>query len=907
MRVINRNGQEEEIKFDKITNRIKRLNSEDSIVDPVTISQKVVSHLSDKITTKELDELSGILCMEMIDQHPDYGKLGARISIDNLHKNTNYTFFTCCEKLYNNTDVLGNKSPLINDEIWDIVTNYKDKIEEIIDYERDFKLNYFGFQTLLKSYLLRVRKVVIERPQHLFMRVALAIHGEQFELVKETYDLMSNLEMIHATPTLFHAGTPFQQLCSCFLNTTPDSVEGIFDTFKNVALLSKWAGGVGQSISDLRSEGSYIRKTGGYSDGIMPFLKTENGIARYINQSGRRLGSFAMYIEPWHADIIKFLHAKKNHGNEEERARDLFYGLWIPDCFMEAVEKDDNWYLMCPDECQKLTTTFGDQFKELYYKYVSEGKFRREIKARELFLEITTSQRETGLPYMCYKDACNKRNNQKNLGTIKCSNLCTEIMEYSDDKEYAVCNLASIALSKCVVYPDIRIKYSTKIYIIENCQWCLLAKGLMKQNNIDCDIIMCKTDELKTAAKHKNNMKTFPQIIIDGEVIGGYSEYKKLVQPTFDFEKLSKIVKVVTRNLNKIIDKNFYPIIETKLSNLKHRPIGIGVQGLADTFIQLGLPFDSEEANKLNEKIFEYIYYYSLETSCKEARNHNEKLKCVRFIQNYIHYPNNDVEPECIQLHLIDGENTCENTCESVTKLLTQIKPTKKELESDNGCYSSYEGSYISEGKFQWELSEERPNLTLDWERLRNNIKSYGVRNSLLVAPMPTASTSQICGNNECIEPYTSNLYARRTLSGEFTVINQWLFRDLINMGLWTKEIRDKLIYYRGSVQKILEIPTYLRNLYKTAWEIKQKVIVDMAYTRGFFIDQSQSLNVFMEDPTHKLLTKYHIYSWKKGLKTGSYYIRSKPAANSQQFTLDPNIKRKIELEEEVGCVMCSS
>ena len=445
---------------------------------------------------------------ETICHYPDYGKLGARIAIDNLHKNTNYTFFDCCKKLYNNKDILGNNSPLINDNLWKIVKNNNEKIEKLIHYNRDFKLNYFGFQTLVKSYLLRVRKVVVERPQHLFMRVSLAIHGDNLELVKETYDLMSNLEMIHATPTLFHAGTPFQQLCSCFLNTTPDSVEGIFDTFKNVALLSKWAGGVGQSISDLRSEGSYIRKTGGYSDGIMPFLKTENGIARYINQSGRRLGSFAMYIEPWHADIIKFLHAKKNHGNEEERARDLFYGLWIPDCFMKAVEKDENWYLMCPDECQNLTTTFGDEFEELYYRYVSEGKFRREMKARELFLEITTSQRETGLPYMCYKDACNKKNNQKNLGTIKCSNLCTEIMEYSDEKEYAVCNLASISLSKCVKYPKVEYK-RLKMYVIDNCQWCLLAKGLIKQNNIQCDMIICKSQDQKKDAKETYNVKTF--------------------------------------------------------------------------------------------------------------------------------------------------------------------------------------------------------------------------------------------------------------------------------------------------------------------------------------------------------------------------------------------------------------
>ena len=899
MKVINRNGHPEDIEFDKITKRIQRLNSEDSVVEPIKISQKVVSHISDKITTKELDELSGVLCMEMIDQHPDYGKLGARISIDNHHKNTQSNFFQCCTKLYNNTDVLGNDSPLISNELFNIVRINKDKIEDMIDYDRDFKLNYFGFQTLMKSYLLRVNKEIVERPQHLFMRVALAIHKDNFELVKETYDLMSNLEMIHATPTLFHAGTPYQQLCSCFLTTTPDSVEGIFDTFKNVALLSKWAGGVGQSISDLRAEGSYIRKTGGYSDGIVPFLRTKNALARYINQSGKRLGSFAMYLEPWHADIEKFLEAKKNHGNEEERARDLFYGLWIPDLFMKCVENNNSWYLMCPDECKGLTEAYGTQFENLYNKYVQQGKYRQVINARDLFIQITTSQRETGLPYMLYKDACNKRNNQKNLGTIKCSNLCTEIVEYSDEKEYAVCNLASIALSKCIKYPE--IKFTSKMYIIENCQWCLLAKGLMKQYNIECEIIVCDTEVEKNKYKKINNMDTFPQIIIDDKVIGGYSDFKKLVEPTFDFEKLRKIIKVVTKNLNTIIDKNFYPIIETKLSNLKHRPIGIGVQGLADAFIQLGLAFDSEEANNLNEKIFEYIYYYSLETSCEEAKSYNDILNIIRFYKDYIYYPNNEVEP------VLRENYGHEEINDGVKQLLKKVKPTKNELYNYKGYYSSYEGSYMYEGKFQFELFENRkPNLTLDWENLRKKIKENGVRNSLLVAPMPTASTSQILGNNECIEPYTSNLYSRRTLSGEFTIINKWLFRDLINMGIWTKELRDKLIYYRGSIQKIKEIPKKLRDLYKTAWEIKQKVIVDLADTRQFFVDQSQSLNVFMENPTTQLLMKYHLYSWKKGLKTGSYYIRSKPAANSQQFTIDPKIQEKIQ-EEEEGCTMCSA
>lgn len=897
MKVINRNGEEENIQFDKITSRIQRLNSDSSIIDPVAISQKVVSQLSDRITTKELDELSGILCMEMIDQHPDYGKLGAKIAIDNHHKNTS-DFLTCCQLCYHNTDILNNHSPLISKQLFDIVNLHHTEIENMIDYSRDFKLNYFGFQTLMKSYLLRVNQQVVERPQHLFMRVALAIHDTNLDLVKETYDMMSNLLFIHATPTLFHAGTPHQQLCSCFLGTVPDSVDGIFDSFKKVAQLSKWAGGVGLAISDLRGDGSYIRKTGGQSSGIMPFLKTSNSIARYINQSGRRNGSFAMYIEPWHIDIIKFLDAKKNHGNEDERARDLFYGLWIPDKFMECVEKDEDWYLMCPDECPGLTESFGDIFNTLYHNYIKQNKFKTKIKARELFYSITVSQKETGTPYMLYKDACNKRNNQKNLGVIKCSNLCTEIIEYSDENEFAVCNLGSIALSKCIQYPKNKFT-KLKMYVIEGCQWCLLAQGLLRKRNIPFEVILCETKEEMMSAKTKNNMKTFPQIIDNEEVIGGFSDLKNILQPSFDFEKLKRCVKVLTKNLNIIIDKNFYPIEQTKLSNLKNRPIGIGVQGLADIFIQLGLPFDSKEAKTLNSEIFETIYYIALETSCEEAQSYNEKLNKLRRSRysRFVNYDNDSIFGEI--------KNTyCESVSDEYQQLFTLLNPTRQEFYGTTGCYSSYEGSYMSEGKFQFELFDTTTTLTLDWESLREKIKQHGIRNSLLVAPMPTASTSQILGNNECIEPYTSNLYTRRTLSGEFIVINPWLIQDLISINMWTKDIRDKLVYYRGSIQNIIEIPSFLRNLYKTAWEIKSKVLVDLAVSRHYFIDQSQSLNVFMESPSYQNLTKYHIYCWKQGLKTGSYYIRSKAAANSQQFTLDPDIIRKIESET---CEMCGA
>ena len=851
MKIINRHGISEDVDFNKITNRITNLNHEKSICDPIIIAQQVVSRIKDGATTSELDDLSSSLCIEMTDKHPDYGRLGATIAIDNHHKNTKECMLKVIETLYNNTDRNEEHAPIINDRIYKLVKENKDVINDMFDFDRDFLLDFFGMKTLQKSYLLRLSDgKIIERPQHLFMRVALAIHHDDFINVKETYDMMSNLLFIHATPTLFHAGCVYEQLSSCFLLITPDSVDGIYDTLKDVATISKWAGGIGKSISDVRAKNSYIRKTGGKGDGIMPLLKVENATARYINQSGKRLGSFAEYIEPWHADILTFLNAKKNHGNEDERARDLFYGLWIPDAFMRAVEKDDMWYLMCPDECQGLTEVYGEEFDKLYDEYILRKKYRKVMKARDLFFEITTSQKETGLPYMLYKDACNRKSNQKNKGTIKCSNLCTEIIEYSDEKEYAVCNLGSIALSKCIWYPEVKFE-SLSIYTIPDCNWCLLAKGLAKQYNINTNIIVLEGED-KEFVKQQYGIKTFPYILDCKEVIGGFTEFYDMLRPYFDFDKLKDIVKVLTRNLNKIIDVNFYPLPQTKLSNMNNRPIGIGVQGLADIFIQLGIAFDSEEARELNRDIFENIYYYALETSC--------------------------------------------------------------EIAKDDGVYPSYSGSPISKGIFQHDMWKEDDKMgfetKLDWEKLRGNINEGGVRNSLLVAPMPTASTAQILGNNECFEPYTSNLYTRRTLSGEFLVANKWLYRDLINMGLWNDDMRDKLMYYRGSIQNIKGIPKRMKDLYKTAWEMKQKVLVDLAADRGVFIDQSQSLNVFMASPTHSTLTKYHIYAWKKGLKTGSYYIRSKPSVNSQQFTVDPGMKKRIMEEEENNyetCEMCSA
>jgi ribonucleoside-diphosphate reductase alpha subunit len=913
MKVKKRSGSFEDVSFDKIIERLQKLSENYKNIDVGLIAQKVVARMSNGMSTRDLDELSSQLCVEMITTHPEYGELGRDISINNHHKNTTDSFYQTCLVLLNNNDKVGNHAPLINNCLWKLVNDHKEVIEDMIDYTKDYLISYFGFKTLCKSYMLRVDGEVVERPQHLFMRVSLAIHGDDMTKVKETYEEMSNLNIIHATPTLFNAGTRYQQMSSCFLMTTPDSVDGIFDTIKDMANISKWAGGLGKSISDIRAQGSYIRKTGGRSDGVVPLLRTENMLMRYINQSGRRLGSCAEYIEPWHADIFSFLDAKKNHGNEEERARDLFYGLWIPDLFMKCVEEGKSWYLMCPDECPGLTDTYGEAFENKYNQYVKMGNFRQVVQARDLFREITNSQRETGTPYMLYKDACNRKSNQKNLGTIKCSNLCTEIIEYSDDKEHAVCNLGSIALSKCI---KLDYKYdsdvSIEFYTIDKCNWCKLAKNLLIKNGIpfiqtDCtDWDKILIDNLKQL----HGLNTFPMIQLskDKKVLS-YTELKKKLQPSFDFEKLEKLVRILTRNLNKIIDKNFYPTDKTKLSNKKHRPVGIGVQGLADAFIQMGFAFDSVDAKELNKKIFECIYYASLDESCNEAIIFNNQLEKLRKSQysSCVNYDNDDITGK-----IVDYYN--QSVPKDFTDLFYSINPTKQEFYSDNGSYSSFKDSPISEGLFQFDLWETEGRrdytLTYEWDALRKRIGKVGIRNSLLVAPMPTASTSQILGNNECIEPYTSNLYTRRTLSGEFTIVNEWLMDDLIRMGLWDDEMKQKLLYYRGSVQKISGIPQETKDLYKTAWELKQKVIADLSIDRGYFVDQSQSLNVFFEDPTHEKLLKYHIYTWKKGLKTGSYYIRSKPAVNSQQFTLDPSMKSKIEKEENDNyevCEMCSA
>jgi ribonucleoside-diphosphate reductase alpha chain len=759
MQVIKRDGRREEVSFDKITARLKKLSYglDTQYVNMIDIAKKVIVGLYDGVTTVELDNLAAETAATMATIHPDYALLAARIAVSNLHKETEKSFHKVVEALYHYVDPkTGERAGLIGDETFAVITKYKDQLDSAIIYDRDFDFDYFGFKTLERSYLMRMNGKVVERPQHLFMRVAVGIHGEEIEKAIETYNLMSERWFIHATPTLFNAGSPKPQMSSCFLlSMTEDSINGIFETLQRCALISQSAGGIGLSIHNIRATGSYIKGTGGTSNGIIPMLRVFNDAARYVDQGGgKRKGAFAVYLEPWHADIQEFLDLKKNHGKEEMRARDLFYALWIPDLFMERVKQDADWALFDPNEAPGLFDVYGGEFEALYHRYEKEGRQRKYVKARELWNAILESQIETGTPYILYKDAANKKSNQKNLGTIRSSNLCTEIIEYTSKDEVAVCNLASIAL---------------------------------------------------------------PKYVEDGQ---------------FNFDKLYEITRVVTRNLNKVIDINYYPIPEARTSNMRHRPIGLGVQGLADAFILMRMPFDSPEARQLNKDIFETIYFAAM--------------------------------------------------TESVA------------LAEQFGAYETFQGSPLSKGEFQFDLWGEKPSGRWDWEGLRKQVMKSGARNSLLVAPMPTASTSQILGNNECFEPYTSNLYTRRTLSGEHIVVNKHLMRDLVRLGLWDEEMREAVMAANGSIQGIEYIPQEIRELYKTAYEISQKVIIDMAADRGAFICQSQSLNVFMEAPTFAKLSSMHFYSWQKGLKTGMYYLRSKAATDPIKFTLGQKHQQKF-------------
>ena len=763
MYVLKRDGRREPVQFDKITARIKKLcYGLHDAVDPAKVAMRVIEGVYDGVTTTELDNLAAEVAATNAVTHPDYAQLASRIAVSNLHKATKKSFTETMEDLHNYVDpVTGENASLIADDVWEIIQKNAELLDSSIIYDRDFNYDFFGFKTLERSYLLKIKGEIAERPQHMLMRVAVGIHKDDMESAIETYNMMSEGWFTHATPTLFNAGTPKPQMSSCFLLTMKeDSISGIYDTLKQCAKISQNAGGIGLAIHDIRGTGSYIKGTNGTSNGIVPMLRVFNDTARYVDQGGgKRKGSFAIYIEPWHSDIFDFLELRKNHGKEEQRARDLFYALWTPDLFMKRVEENGDWTLMCPNECPGLADSWGPEFEALYTKYEAEGKGRKTIKAQDLWFKILESQVETGTPYMLYKDAANGKSNQQNLGTIRSSNLCTEIIEYTSPDEVAVCNLASIAIPKFV-----------------------------------------KEDR------------------------------------TFDHDKLFEVTYRVTRNLNRVIDRNYYPIPEARNSNMRHRPIGLGVQGLADAFILMRFPFDSDEARQLNKDVFETIYYAACTAS--------------------------------------------------------------KDMAKEEGAYETFEGSPASEGKLQFDLWGVKPSDRWEWDILKDEIKEHGMRNSLLMAPMPTASTAQILGNNECFEPYTSNIYTRRTLSGEFIVVNKHLLRDLTKLGLWDDDMKNRLIAANGSIQNIPEIPENLKVLYRTAWEISQKSILEMAADRGAYICQSQSLNIFMENVNNSKLTSMHFYAWKKGLKTGMYYLRTKAATDAIKFTVDKKYKEQPQGEQ---------
>ncbi|SHJ74697.1 ribonucleoside-diphosphate reductase alpha chain [Reichenbachiella agariperforans] len=783
MLVIKRDGRRESVKFDKVTARIEKLcyGLNTSFIEPIDIAKKVINGIYDGVTTVELDNLAAETAAALTTVHPDFAKLAARIAISNLHKTTSKSFSNTMKRMYTYIDPkTGENASLIAKDVYGIIKENAALLDSSIIYDRDFGYDYFGFKTLERSYLMKLDGQIVERPQHMLMRVAVGIHKEDIPAAIETYNLLSEKWFTHATPTLFNAGTPKPQLSSCFLLTMKDdSIDGIYDTLKQTAKISQSAGGIGLSIHNVRATGSYIKGTNGVSNGIVPMLRNFDMTARYVDQGGgKRKGSFAIYLEPWHADIFDFLDLKKNHGKEELRARDLFYALWTPDLFMQRVKENGEWTLMCPHECPGLAEVHGEEFEKLYTKYESEGRGRKTIKAQDLWFEILESQIETGTPYMLFKDAANKKSNQKNLGTIKSSNLCTEIIEYTSPDEVAVCNLASIALP---------------MYINENNE--------------------------------------------------------------FDHQKLYDITYVITKNLNKVIDVNYYPVPEAKNSNMRHRPIGIGVQGLADTFMKLRMPFDSPESRKLNSEIFETIYFASMTAS--------------------------------------------------------------KDIAKVEGAYETFKGSPVSKGIFQYDMWNVTPTDRWDWTSLKQEVKKHGVRNSLLLAPMPTASTSQILGNNECFEPYTSNMYLRRVLSGEFTVVNKHLMSDLIELGIWDDSMKNRIMNANGSIQNIAEIPQEIKDIYKTVWEISQKAIIDMSADRGAFICQSQSLNIHLQEPNFGKMTSMHFYAWEKGLKTGMYYLRTKAAADAIKFTVTKDKKvesEAAELTDRAGqansdfeCVGCGS
>ena len=852
MHVLKRNGKKEIISFDKILKRGKSIAKEFGLANIIhaQLAIKVIDQLYDNIQTTKIDELMAEQCASMASTHPDYTKMASAITISNLQKNTSSSFYETIKKLYDFKDINNVSYKLIHENIMKICEDYKETLDAIIDYQRDFLFDYFGFKTLERAYLMKINNIIIERPQHMWLRVSICIHGINMEKVKETYDYMSQKYFIHATPTLFNAGTPRPQLSSCYLIAMEDdSIDGIFNTVKECAQISKWSGGIGLHIHNIRSSGSQIRGTNGVSNGLIPMLGVFNKTARYVDQGGKRNGSFAIYLEPHHPDVEEFLELKKNHGDEESKCRDLFYALWLSDLFMERVMGNKIWSLFCPDKCPGLSDCYGDKYRKLYLQYEEEGRFNKQIDARDLWIKILDSQMETGTPYLLYKDAANHKSNQKNLGTIKSSNLCSEIIEYSDTNETAVCNLASIGLPMFV-----------------------------------------KEDK------------------------------------TFDYEKLETITKILVTNLNNIIDVNFYPTVKTRRSNFKHRPIGIGIQGLADVFLKMDLAFTSNEAKEINKLIFETIYFAALTRSYEISKERLENLIFLKTEYKSNNWSFVDSNSECREYCIYNVSDASSiNAKNSDTKIqycLDKMKPVKAEIDNLKkdylGSYSSFQGSPLSEGILQFDMWDIAPSKDrYDWETLKQNIIKYGCRNSLLCAPMPTASTSQILGNNECFEPITSNIYSRRTLAGDFVMVNKYLVEDLLKLNMWNSTIKNNIIANKGSVQFIEGLTEKIKEKYKIVWEMSMKDLISMSRDRGAYICQSQSLNLWMEDPNPNALTNMHFYSWKAGLKTGIYYLRRKAKHQAQQFTIEPVKKdisnNKVEEEEkeekeekEDGCLMCS-
>jgi ribonucleoside-diphosphate reductase alpha subunit len=907
MRVKKRDGQLQEVSFDKVIKRLKHLCEMTPILDNIDateIAQKVCARIYDGVSTGELDELAGEQCTQKSVDHLQYSQLASRIIISNNQKVTSASFSDTIHILFNNKDVHGKAYPLISTPVYDFIMNHKDQINDYIDYTRDYNFDYFGFKTLEKAYLMRIDNVTVERIQHLIMRVSIGIHSDNITDALETYDLISSKCFTHATPTLFHSGTPRPQLLSCFLLGVEDSVEGMYKAISDCAQISKWAGGIGVHIHDIRGENARIRSTNGHSNGIIPMLKVYNEVARHINQSGKRNGSFAIYLEPHHPDILAFLEAKKNHGDENARARDLFYAIWISDLFMKRVKSKQMWSLMCPDKCKGLSDVYGDKYEELYTKYESNPEnIVKQLPAQQIWKEILISQMETGTPYLCYKDAANNKTNQKNVGTIKSSNLCTEIIEYSDHKEYACCTLASIALGSFVEPFDISTVNSVKIYSKTDCDLCTYSKNYLDSFHIPYEEINLDDPSKRNSFFAKLNRYTdddddlitsFPQIYINNDRIGGFDEMYSHFKPVFNFKKLHHVTKVVTNNLNKIININFYPVKETMISNHRHRPLGIGVQGLADVYAMFKCSFDSAEATMLNKQIFATIYHAACEKSMCLAKDRSGSMTDLKSrlgtINNVPDYYDSNFELPNLKTN----------------SMYHKLQPTKEELNRDThlGAYSTFIGSPIHEGKFQFNLWNINPidkvsGIDFNWEELRGSIKEYGVRNSLLLAPMPTASTSQILGFNECIEPFTSNIYSRGTLAGQFLVINKYLQDDLIRLKLWDSKLKDLIILNNGSISTINNIPILLKKIYKTAWDLSMKSLIDQAADRGAYVCQSQSLNLWIQNPDISKLSSMHFYSWSRGLKTGIYYLRRRAVSKAQTFS--------IEVQSEPDCLMCSS